>query len=165
MRHLPSISPLSSVYLTFDRVFFFISSPAFPPITGADDPNGFAAIGKANGQNAALGATNAQQPWFLAAVGRVDLNQLLRVVERGCRFGEIDAVLRDVRCFFLGIPFKSHYPLDTGTIWDNVNIELQYNFVGNRPTATAFTICTDLGPAGFERCNALTLQRFDGSRF
>src|SRR5262245_23897033 len=27
MRHLPSISPLSSVYLTFDRVFFFISSP------------------------------------------------------------------------------------------------------------------------------------------
>src|SRR5207244_1063311 len=96
MRHLPSISPLSSVYLTFDRVFFFISFPAFPPITGADDPNGFAAIGKANGQNPALGATNAQQARFLTAVGRVDLNQLLRVVEGGSRVGEIDAVLRNV---------------------------------------------------------------------
>ena len=67
-------------------------------------------------------------------MGRVDLNQLLRVVEGGCRFGEIDAVLRNVRFFFLGIPFKSH-PLDTGTIWDNINIEVQYNFVGNRPSA------------------------------
>lgn len=32
---------------------------------------------------------------------------MLRVVEGGCRFGEIDAVLRDVRFFLLGIPFKS----------------------------------------------------------
>src|SRR5437773_1227265 len=31
-----------------------------------------------------------------------------RVVEGGGRVGEIDAVLRDVRFFFLGIPFKSH---------------------------------------------------------
>ena len=53
---------------------------------------------------------------FHTAVGRVDLNQLLRVVEGGCRFGEIDAVLRDVRCFFLGIPFKSHYPLHIGAV-------------------------------------------------
>ena len=95
--------------------------PAFPPITGADDPNGFAAIGKANGHNPALGATNAQEPRFLTAVGRVDLNQLFRVVERGCRFAEIDAVLRKVRFFFLGIPFKSQ-PLNTGTIWDNINM-------------------------------------------
>ena len=54
---------------------------------------------------------------------------MLRVVEGGCRFGEIDAVLRKVRFFFLGIPFKSQ-PLNTGTIWDNINIELQYNLVG-----------------------------------
>jgi hypothetical protein len=33
--------------------------PAFPPITGADDPNGFAPILKADSQNPALGATNA----------------------------------------------------------------------------------------------------------
>lgn len=104
--------------------------PAFPPITSADDPNGFAAIGKANGQNPALGATNAQQARFLATVGRVDLNQLSRVVERGCRFAEIDAVLRNVRFFFLGIPLKSHYPLHIGAVWDDVNIELQYNLVG-----------------------------------
>ncbi len=33
---------------------------------------------------------------------------MLRIVEGGRRFGEIDAVLRKVRFFFLGIPFKSH---------------------------------------------------------
>ena len=70
---------------------------------------------------------------------RVDLNQLLRVVEGGCRFGEIDAVLRNVRFFFLGIPFKSH-PLDTGTIWDNINIKLQYNFAGNSATLLGIQI-------------------------
>ena len=59
---------------------------------------------------------------------------MLRVVEGGCRFAEIDAVLRKVRFFFLGIPFKSQ-PLNTGTIWDNINIELQYNLVGSRPSA------------------------------
>ena len=37
---------------------------------------------------------------------------MLRVVEGGCRFAEIDAVLRKVRFFFLGIPFKSQ-PLNT----------------------------------------------------
>ena len=55
---------------------------------------------------------------------------MFRVVEGGFRFGEIDAVLRNVRFFFLGIPLKSHYPLHIGAVWDNVNIELQYNFVG-----------------------------------
>jgi hypothetical protein len=30
-------------------------------------------------------------------------------------------VLRKVRFFFLGIPFKSQ-PLNTDTIWDNINI-------------------------------------------
>jgi hypothetical protein len=65
----------------------------------------------------------------------VDLNQLFQVVEGGGRFGEIDAMLPNVRLFFLGVPFKSHYPLDTGTIWDNINIELQYNFMGNRLSA------------------------------
>jgi len=52
------------------------------------------------------------------------------VVEGGCRFAEIDAVLRNVRFFFLGIPLKSHYPLHIGAVWDDVNIELQYNLVG-----------------------------------
>ena len=33
---------------------------------------------------------------------------MLRVVEGRCRFRKIDAVLRNVRFFFLGIPFKSH---------------------------------------------------------
>src|SRR5262249_60808890 len=97
MRHLPSISPLSSVYLTFDRVFFFISFPAFPPITGADDPNGLAAIGKTNHQNPARCATDAKQSRFLSTMSFISRDQMLRVVERGCRFGEIDAVLRDVR--------------------------------------------------------------------
>ena len=60
---------------------------------------------------------------------------MFRVVEGGFRFGEIDAVLRNVRFFFLGIPLKSHYPLHIGAVWDNVNIELQYNFVGNRLSA------------------------------
>src|SRR6266481_10228947 len=59
-----------------------------------------------------------------------DLNQLSGVVERGCRFAEIDAVLRNVRFFFLGIPLKSRYPLHIGGVWDDVNIELQYNLVG-----------------------------------
>ena len=55
---------------------------------------------------------------------------MFRVVEGGFRFGEIDAVLRNVRFFFLGIPLKSHYPLHIGAVWDDVNIELQYNLVG-----------------------------------
>ena len=55
---------------------------------------------------------------------------MLRVVEGSCRFGEIDAVLRNVRFFFLGIPLKSHYALHIGAVWDDVNIELQYNLVG-----------------------------------
>jgi hypothetical protein len=50
----------------------------------------------------------------------------LRVVEGGCRFGEIDTVLPDIRFFFLGIPSVLH----SGTIWENVNTELQYNFLG-----------------------------------
>ena len=52
------------------------------------------------------------------------------VVKGGFRFGEIDAVLRNVRSFFLGIPLKSHYPLHIGAVWDDVNIELQYNLMG-----------------------------------
>ena len=89
---------------------------------------------------------------------------MLRVVEGGCRFAEIDAVLRKVRFFFLGIPFKCQ-PLHIGAIWDNVNITLQYNLVGNWPSGTVFSISTDEGPAGFERCNAFnrsTLQRCNG---
>ena len=39
-------------------------------------------------------------------------------------------MLRDIRFFFLGIPFKSHYPLHIGAVWDDINIELQYNLVG-----------------------------------
>ena len=120
---LPTATTQALAALTRGSAAFWPKpKPAFPPITGADDPNGFAAIGKANGQNPALGATNAQQARFLATVGRVDLNQLSRVVERGCRFAEIDAVLRNVRFFFLGIPLKSHYPLHIGAVWDDVNI-------------------------------------------
>ncbi len=63
----------------------------------------------------------------MSFIGR---KQMLWVVERGCRFGEIDAVFRNVRLFLFGIPFKSHYPLGTGTIWDNINIKQQYNFAG-----------------------------------
>ena len=85
---------------------------------------------------------------------------MLRVVEGGCRFAEIDAVLRKVRFFFLGIPFKSQ-PLHIGAIWDNVNITLQYNLVGNWPSGTVFSISTDEGPAGFERCNAF--NRFNAA--
>ena len=82
--------------------------PAFPPIIGADDPNGFAAICKTNHQNPALCATDAKQSRFLSTVSFMSRNQALRVVERGCRFCEINAVLRDVRFFLLGISFKSH---------------------------------------------------------
>lgn len=72
---------------------------------------------------------------FLAAVGRVDLNQLLRVIEGVCRVGEIDAVFPNVRLFLLGIPFNSHRFFTHWQIWDNVNIELQYNFVSCSPAA------------------------------
>ena len=60
----------------------------------------------------------------------ISRDQMFRVVEGGFRFAEIDAVLRNVRFFFLGIPLKSHYPLHIGAVWDDVNIELQYNLVG-----------------------------------
>jgi hypothetical protein len=43
-----------------------------------------------------------------ALVSFISRDQMLRVVEGGCRFGEIDAMLRKIRFFFLGIPFKSH---------------------------------------------------------
>jgi hypothetical protein len=56
-------------------------------------------------------------------MGFIDLSQLLRIAEGGCRFGEIDAVLRNVRFFLLGIPLHSD------AIWENVNIQLQYNFL------------------------------------
>jgi hypothetical protein len=46
----------------------------------------------------------------------ISRDQMLRVVEGGCRFGEIDAVLRDVRFFFLGIPFK----LNGSSHWQNM---------------------------------------------
>ena len=82
--------------------------PAFPPIIGADDPNGFAAICKTNHQNPALCATDAKQSRFLSTVSFISQDQMLRVVEGLCRFGKIDAVLRNVRFFFFGIPFKSH---------------------------------------------------------
>ena len=96
--------------------------PAFPPITGADDPNGFAAIGKANHQNPARCATDAEQSRFLSTMSFISRDQMFRVVEGGFRFAEIDAVLRNVRFFFLGIPLKSHYPLHIGAVWDDVNI-------------------------------------------
>ena len=73
-------------------------------------------------------------------MGRVDLNQLLRVIEGGCRFGEIDAVFPNVRLFLLGIPFNFTGSSHTRKIWDNVNIELQYNFVGNGLSAAVSTI-------------------------
>ena len=104
--------------------------PAFPPITGAYDPNGVAAKSETNHQNPARCATDAEQSRFLSTMSFISRDQMLRVVERGCRFAEIDAVLRNVRFFFLGIPLKSHYPLHIGAVWDDVNIELQYNLVG-----------------------------------
>jgi hypothetical protein len=104
--------------------------PALPPITSAEDSDDVTAICETNHQNPARGTTDAKQSRFLAAMGFIGRKQMLWVVEGGCRFREIDAVFRNVRFFFLGIPFKSH-PLHIGVIWDNVNIELQYHFVGN----------------------------------
>ena len=46
---------------------------------------------------------------------------MLWIVEGGGCFGEIDAVLRNVRFFLLGIPFKSQR-LYIDAVWDNVNI-------------------------------------------
>src|SRR5262249_21546681 len=132
------MSSFSPLYLTFDAVFFFIESLSFPPITGADDSDGFAAIGETDHQNPARCATNAKQSRFLATVSFINRDQMLWVVEDGCRFGEIDAVLRNVRFFLLGIPFKSH-PLHFGAIWDNVNIKLQYNFVGSSSPTTHYS--------------------------
>ena len=80
--------------------------PAFPPITGADDSDGFAAIGETDHQNPARCATNTKQSRFLATMSFISRDQMLWVVEDRCRFGEIDAVLRNVRFFLLGIPFK-----------------------------------------------------------
>src|SRR5205823_3651007 len=84
-------------------------SPAFPPITGAYDPNGVAAKSETNHQNPARCATDAEQSRFLSTMSFISRDQMFRVVEGGFRFGEIDAVLRNVRFFFLGIPLKSHY--------------------------------------------------------
>jgi hypothetical protein len=103
--------------------------PALPPITGADDPNGIAAIGETDHQNPTRCATDTKQARFLSTMSFISRDQMVWVVKGGCRFGEIDAVLRNVRFFLLGIPFNSH-PLNTGTVWDNINIKLQYNFVG-----------------------------------
>ncbi len=83
---------------------------------------------------------------------------MFRVVERGCRFAEIDAVLRNVRFFFLGIPLKSHYPLHIGAVWDDVNIELQYNLVGIWLSTGEFNDSTK--PYNFLRFNGSTIQRF-----
>lgn len=51
--------------------------PAFPPITGADDSNGFAAIGKTNHQNSARCATDAKQSRFLSTVSFIGRDQML----------------------------------------------------------------------------------------
>ena len=75
--------------------------PAFPPITGANDSDGFAAIGETNHQNPARCATDAKQSRFLSTMSFISRDQMFRVVEAGCRFGEIDAVLRDIRFFLV----------------------------------------------------------------
>ena len=95
---------------------------------------------------------DTQQARFRTAVGYVDLNQLLRIVEGGCRFGEIDAMFRDVRFFLSRCPIQISPVLHTTKIWDNVNIELQYNFVGHRhsplPLFSASTIQFAAGRIG-----------------
>jgi len=108
--------------------FWLKPKPAFPPITGAYDPNGVAAIGKTNHQNPARSATDAKQPRFLSTMSFISRDHRFRVIKGGCRFAEIDAVLRNVRFFFLGIPFKSHQfftlPTYGTTSIQNCNITL-----------------------------------------
>ncbi len=57
---------------------------------------------------------------------------MLRVVEGGCRFSEIDAVLRKARFFPSRYPIQISPVLHAGKIWDNVNIILQYNVMGKQ---------------------------------
>ena len=83
---------------------------------------------------------------------------MLWVVEGGCRFSEIDAVLREVRFFFLGIPFKSQ-PLHIGAIWDNVNIQLQYNFAG------CSSLVTDRSSLPLQRFNVSPVRRLLANTF
>jgi len=63
--------------------FWLRPRPAFPPITGAYDPNSVAAIGETNHQNPARCATDAKQPRFLSTMSFISRDQMLRVVERG----------------------------------------------------------------------------------
>jgi hypothetical protein len=56
---------------------------------------------------------------------------MLRVIERGCRFREIDGVLRNVGLFLLRIPFKSHRVASHCQNMGKPQYKLQYIFMEN----------------------------------
>jgi hypothetical protein len=63
-------------------------------------------------------------------------------------------MLRNVRLFFFGIPFKSHQFFTLSKYGTPVNIEFQYHFVGGQASlARQFMIMHKSWAARVNRCN------------
>ena len=75
---------------------------------GADDSDGITTLGIENhDDSAAQCESDGSEPSFLQAMSRVVDGLRERVLENLARFVEADAVFREVRGRFVGIPFES----------------------------------------------------------
>ena len=78
-------------------------------LTGADDPGSPFAFSVCDHEQApCCRETNAEKPEFALRVVWIRNRELEPVAEDGHCFGKSDAVLCDVRCVLLSIPFEFH---------------------------------------------------------
>src|SRR5712691_11253025 len=92
----------SSVYL----IFPLINPLAFPPVSGAEDPNDIVAIGKPDRQDPAFDLAETVEPLFTGTVGRILGDDADRIGEGQLRLGERHAVLCLVFLVLAGVPIE-----------------------------------------------------------
>src|SRR5712691_4471255 len=90
----------SSVYLIFSLIYPL----AFPPVTGAKNPNDIVAIGKPDRQDPAFDLAEAIEPFFTRTVRRILGNDADGIGEGQVRLDERHAVLCLVFLILAGVP-------------------------------------------------------------
>ena len=105
----------SSVYLIFPLIYPL----AFPPVSGAKDPNDIVAIGKPDRQDPAFDLAETGEPLFTGTVRPILGNDTDGIGEGPLRLGERHAVLCLVLLVLAGVPAEPgfHHGERLARIW------------------------------------------------
>jgi hypothetical protein len=87
-------------------IFLLIDSPAFPPVTGSENPNRVVAKREPYGQDSAVDPTETVMPLFARAMGEIFRDDAARVSKGELGHCESDAVLLLIFLILFGIPLE-----------------------------------------------------------